>query len=161
MLLMLPSRRCIRITSLPGVDGDPADGDLAVQQGTHEGRSRSRSSAVPLVRPGAGPVQHIVSCPAVSLGTTACPVHPGGLALHDALSDPQRSAAGRYDWARNAAPHRWPVWGLPMPGRRSEEHTSELQSRPHLVCRLLLEKKKKSTLYSFYIVKNKKNRLCW
>src|SRR5690554_7896681 len=30
--------------------------------------------------------------------------------------------------------------GLPM--ERSEEHTSELQSRPHLVCRLLLEKKK-------------------
>src|SRR5690554_7349210 len=28
-------------------------------------------------------------------------------------------------------------------GWRSEEHTSELQSRPHLVCRLLLEKKKK------------------
>src|SRR5436305_11854544 len=27
--------------------------------------------------------------------------------------------------------------------RRSEEHTSELQSRPHLVCRLLLEKKHK------------------
>src|SRR5437870_8214705 len=29
---------------------------------------------------------------------------------------------------------------------RSEEHTSELQSRGHLVCRLLLEKKKKSAL---------------
>src|SRR3989442_10415816 len=29
------------------------------------------------------------------------------------------------------------------PCQRSEEHTSELQSRPHLVCRLLLEKKKK------------------
>src|SRR5690554_7725035 len=28
------------------------------------------------------------------------------------------------------------------PWQRSEEHTSELQSRPHLVCRLLLEKKK-------------------
>src|SRR5690554_7523422 len=28
--------------------------------------------------------------------------------------------------------------------KRSEEHTSELQSRPHLVCRLLLEKKKKN-----------------
>src|SRR3989442_2331269 len=27
---------------------------------------------------------------------------------------------------------------------RSEEHTSELQSRPHLVCRLLLEKKKQA-----------------
>src|SRR5258705_4714555 len=40
---------------------------------------------------------------------------------------------------------------LPMPGRhnalnatRSEEHTSELQSLRHLVCRLLLEKKKKT-----------------
>src|SRR3989442_4792502 len=31
---------------------------------------------------------------------------------------------------------------------RSEEHTSELQSRPHLVCRLLLEKKKKDHLHS-------------
>src|SRR5690554_7382260 len=31
---------------------------------------------------------------------------------------------------------------------RSEEHTSELQSRPHLVCRLLLEKKKNKQLYS-------------
>src|SRR5436305_10415201 len=34
--------------------------------------------------------------------------------------------------------------GKPCRGRRSEEHTSELQSRPHLVCRLLLEKKKKT-----------------
>src|SRR5258707_4338878 len=31
-------------------------------------------------------------------------------------------------------------------GRRSEEHTSELQSRQYLVCRLLLEKKKKRSL---------------
>src|SRR5207244_11405406 len=31
---------------------------------------------------------------------------------------------------------------------RSEEHTSELQSPDHLVCRLLLEKKKKSPLYT-------------
>src|SRR3989442_8451811 len=37
--------------------------------------------------------------------------------------------------------------GVPVlnPEERSEEHTSELQSRPHLVCRLLLEKKKKYT----------------
>src|SRR2546428_10576394 len=33
---------------------------------------------------------------------------------------------------------------LLMRGKRSEEHTSELQSRSDLVCRLLLEKKKKS-----------------
>src|SRR3989449_3204053 len=31
-------------------------------------------------------------------------------------------------------------------GARSEEHTSELQSRLHLVCRLLLEKKKKNMI---------------
>src|SRR5690554_3387456 len=35
----------------------------------------------------------------------------------------------------------WHVWGMTIPLVRSEEHTSELQSRPHLVCRLLLEKK--------------------
>src|SRR5690554_7573625 len=35
---------------------------------------------------------------------------------------------------------------------RSEEHTSELQSRPHLVCRLLLEKKKKILLYQYYML---------
>src|SRR3712207_8209841 len=32
---------------------------------------------------------------------------------------------------------------------RSEEHTSELQSRQYLVCRLLLEKKKKSNVYIY------------
>src|SRR2546422_2885677 len=35
-------------------------------------------------------------------------------------------------------------------GSRSEEHTSELQSRLHLVCRLLLEKKKKKTPRAAY-----------
>src|SRR5690625_6282403 len=35
-------------------------------------------------------------------------------------------------------------------GGRSEEHTSELQSRGHLVCRLLLEKKNKSQKYLIY-----------
>src|SRR3989442_6075488 len=38
--------------------------------------------------------------------------------------------------------HPWAF--LPSILSRSEEHTSELQSRPHLVCRLLLEKKKKA-----------------
>src|SRR5207244_12115646 len=35
--------------------------------------------------------------------------------------------------------------GLVVPDHRSEEHTSELQSPDHLVCRLLLEKKKENT----------------
>src|SRR5262245_63953868 len=41
---------------------------------------------------------------------------------------------------------RWLQWkniAVTPPGERSEEHTSELQSLRHLVCRLLLEKKKK------------------
>src|SRR5690349_24082204 len=37
-----------------------------------------------------------------------------------------------------------------LDGRRSEEHTSELQSRRDLVCRLLLEKKKKKTNTTLY-----------
>src|SRR3712207_7441248 len=36
-------------------------------------------------------------------------------------------------------------WQNDEAGERSEEHTSELQSRQYLVCRLLLEKKKQST----------------
>src|SRR3712207_7512008 len=36
-------------------------------------------------------------------------------------------------------------------GRRSEEHTSELQSRQYLVCRLLLEKKKKTKMRTQHI----------
>src|SRR2546427_8652970 len=44
---------------------------------------------------------------------------------------------------RRAAPS-----GFRSPARRSEEHTSELQSQSNLVCRLLLEKKKKKEQYN-------------
>src|SRR5258706_7930997 len=47
------------------------------------------------------------------------------------------------------ARRRWPgidnISGIPLTSGRSEEHTSELQSLTNLVCRLLLEKKKKTT----------------
>src|SRR6266498_4562222 len=39
---------------------------------------------------------------------------------------------------------------------RSEEHTSELQSRPHLVCRLLLEKKKTQSHHPPLYIKKQK-----
>src|SRR5215475_8603749 len=42
--------------------------------------------------------------------------------------------------------------------RRSEEHTSELQSRENLVCRLLLEKKKKKKRKHFCLLKKKKKK---
>src|SRR2546430_13570755 len=55
------------------------------------------------------------------------------LSLHDALPISQSSS---FVWAEITPrpPRRW--------RRRSEEHTSELQSQSNLVCRLLLEKKK-------------------
>src|SRR3989442_5480439 len=81
------------------------------------------------------------------------------LSLHDALpilagreaarrqADPAgrrepRHQRGRAPRARGRAHHAL--------RRRSEEHTSELQSRPHLVCRLLLEKKKKRRIARAY-----------
>src|SRR5438093_9561410 len=41
-------------------------------------------------------------------------------------------------------PQRWSVVARPADAVRSEEHTSELQSLTNLVCRLLLEKKKRA-----------------
>src|SRR6267154_4211640 len=48
----------------------------------------------------------------------------------------------------------WPLHHL----SRSEEHTSELQSPVHLVCRLLLEKKKKQKYRNFHSKLNNKNK---
>src|SRR5207249_11313542 len=93
------------------------------------------------------------------------------LSLHDALPIYRRPGVVRrapaelrpHPHQRGGAPHRRQERGRPQPRReqpahppaqqqrggvnasRSEEHTSELQSRFDLVCRLLLEKKKKST----------------
>src|SRR5258708_18504969 len=69
------------------------------------------------------------------------------LSLHDALPIFHRSST---DSNRSAAPRESQTSPAPYPirlfwrERRSEEHTSELQSPDHLVCRLLLEKKKNS-----------------
>src|SRR5205809_4261674 len=83
--------------------------------------------------------------------TATCVIYT--LSLHDALpicgmaTTPRTSPAldccrnlrDRYD--RTSAGCQPGVW-RPRNRTRSEEHTSELQSRLHLVCRLLLEKKK-------------------
>src|SRR5437879_13251064 len=63
------------------------------------------------------------------------------LSLHDALpiSVSDRSARNRHGHGSRY----WPPGGDPGGQYRSEEHTSELQSPMYLVCRLLLEKKKK------------------
>src|SRR5712675_2704073 len=64
---------------------------------------------------------------------------------------PPRSTLFPYTTLFRSPPARWSRrWSRRLGvgwRRRSEEHTSELQSRLHLVCRLLLEKKKKNTTH--------------
>src|SRR3712207_6871394 len=74
-------------------------------------------------------------------------------ALHAELGDQAGQLRGdlRQSLRRRAGLRRL-LLGLAA-DRRSEEHTSELQSRQYLVCRLLLEKKKKTltTILIYYI----------
>src|SRR3712207_7442508 len=80
------------------------------------------------------------------------------LSLHDALPISARPGRGARGGSRRGFPPRRAATRHPAPRprsrerpraargarrSRSEEHTSELQSRQYLVCRLLLEKKKK------------------
>src|SRR5205809_6660979 len=75
------------------------------------------------------------------------PTHLYTLSLHDALpisalhSLCRASRAGSLDVVPDDVDSRSHCRTV-RPRSRSEEHTSELQSRLHLVCRLLLEKKK-------------------
>src|SRR3712207_7983528 len=92
------------------------------------------------------------------------------LSLHDALpicagrrrpcpptwpAAQERASRGR-SRARSRSTGRGRARRRPAGGRRarraarSEEHTSELQSRQYLVCRLLLEKKNHLTAYDYY-----------
>src|SRR5215467_16351345 len=74
------------------------------------------------------------------------------LSLHDALPISERAPALRRQSRQRQ--HRGVHSRFRI--RRSEEHTSELQSPCNLVCRLLLEKKKKK-LYLSFLIKKKKN----
>src|SRR3712207_9000979 len=68
------------------------------------------------------------------------------LSLHDALpilSEVESAHGDAGAVAADAVRRGDPVRGAGAGGARSEEHTSELQSRQYLVCRLLLEKKYK------------------
>src|SRR6266568_8961632 len=81
------------------------------------------------------------------------------LSLHDALPISRRGYRDRVIGRGDDAG----AGGLDDPGRlgvlaeRSEEHTSELQSQFHLVCRLLLEKKKHHRIMLHSTIKTKTN----
>src|SRR3712207_8014535 len=89
------------------------------------------------------------------------------LSLHDALpilvgdrfSDVElaraagvRSAFVLTGYGRGELEHQSQLWPHHPDLVRSEEHTSELQSRQYLVCRLLLEKKKLLLLHLFFFL---------
>src|SRR5215203_7277029 len=76
------------------------------------------------------------------------------LSLHDALPFSGRSSSE----PASSAPSTWSMCSAlsVLFALRSEEHTSELQSRQYLVCRLLLEKKKNKI--QTYHTNHKKNQ---
>src|SRR5690625_6272157 len=63
-----------------------------------------------------------------------------------------RSGVDNYDQDTGTAP----TTGTSSAHHRSEEHTSELQSRGHLVCRLLLEKKKNEYVCRMRLAKSRR-----
>src|SRR5687768_17803222 len=87
-----------------------------------------------LFRSGSGPVSSLTSRHAPSSAQCATGEYRGTVAAIRAAAP-----ASRHCSARSSTPRRTADTPAAL---RSEEHTSELQSRLHLVCRLLLEKKK-------------------
>src|SRR5690625_5932761 len=68
---------------------------------------------------------------------------PGGFSPDILRINPDNSAFAKEFFTEDK-----PVFSICHGPQRSEEHTSELQSRGHLVCRLLLEKKKQKKNYN-------------
>src|SRR3712207_7573217 len=81
-----------------------------------------------------------VLCPGTSLFPKQRPEHQGPCKLLSLSKHPPVTAVTHQTFPRHQP---WPGFS---PCQRSEEHTSELQSRQYLVCRLLLEKKKHTTM---------------
>src|SRR3989442_11561410 len=96
----------------------------------------------------------------VKTGTGACRRHPQPARANTDMPPAPMGAGGREGekclrvqrgGSRDAKAQRvCEGMGPPTVRDRSEEHTAELQSRPPLVCRLLLEKKKEATGSSNY-----------
>src|SRR3989449_8527718 len=115
-------------------------------------QDRTAAAELPIILIGIGPVSRLRLIAALRAGASdlwGLPMDSEELVLRLEALVRLKSAAecareeGLLDWATGLYNRR----GLTLRARdRSEEHTSELQSRLHLVCRLLLEKKKKRPL---------------
>src|SRR5690606_40968605 len=123
----------------PGRQGD--GGRRLPRTGGRSPRNRRALGAYPQRKP----VLHVAGLPALPRPGGG-PAHPHRAHHHPPLSPGGDGAGPRGDptppgGKGDGSSHLTPLtlWSL----ERSEEHTSELQSRENLVCRLLLEKKKK------------------
>src|SRR2546429_6727032 len=82
------------------------------------------------------------TCPRASVGFRTLPTSCTATKSMTRVAQVRRSTSTSATYAAQAnAPYASPRYVLSSHAMRSEEHTSELQSRLHLVCRLLLEKK--------------------
>src|SRR5438874_7265606 len=87
-------------------------------------------------------------CCARGRSARTCTSSYGGWSASSGPTRPPEKASRSSSWGPGNPWVNWDCWTgnrptRPSSRRRSEEHTSELQSRRDLVCRLLLEKKKK------------------
>src|ERR1041385_1501937 len=128
-------RRCHHHIASPAVDFASASGTL---------RSSERSSAVSTRRLKLSNSGELRSRGRARLMTISSKLRPGRGRI--TMTRSASTTASSTSWVTSTrvgrvSAHRSSRWSCKS--RRSEEHTSELQSRLHLVCRLLLEKKKK------------------
>src|SRR6266498_3730093 len=118
--------------------------DLGVGRGPYRNQGRSntiRPHGCPFSQPRTAPRKALSRPRAAASGSPTRRAGRSAACRRSCRTTP-RSAAARPATPRGSPPAPRPCRPARRPGRpRSEEHTSELQSRPHLVCRLLLEKK--------------------
>src|SRR3712207_482709 len=83
-------------------------------------------------------------------GKTSCRGHKGAGA-RTGSKDRTRFEGGQMPLHMRMRKLRGPTKKMSMPFERSEEHTSELQSRQYLVCRLLLEQKTQRAVLALHL----------
>src|SRR5256884_3534464 len=104
-----------------------------------------------------GDVSSMIEAQGIRTGTVSMPDSVSGLTISHpkvgpfiVINDRQSRERRRFSWCHEYAHVLLDKDTIGMVSReRSEEHTSELQSRLHLVCRLLLEKKNKLAMLAF------------
>src|SRR5215204_7010138 len=163
-----------------------SNGGTASALATSAARTRPSASSSATCSPGSGETRSSTVRLATSMSSSSRVIRPGSCCQTEAMSsssheDRRRQPIGAVLAGGRSGRMGAPKAGVELGGRplvaysvetlvaaglepvvvakpRSEEHTSELQSHSDLVCRLLLEKKKKETKHTTTDVNNTKTR---